>query len=100
MAINNYRVGTLVTVTGSFTDLNGNPATPSAVTLRMQDPTNVETVITTTSLTAGSTAGVYSYSLVPLIAGMWLYRFEGTGAVVATEDSSFNVLPSQFGDAA
>lgn len=95
--INTYQPGNVVTVSVLFTN-NATPpvpADPTTVTLRVTDPNGVETATTGGTLTKNST-GSYSYSFEVLTNGYWNYRWEGTGAVVAANESRFLVSKSVF----
>jgi hypothetical protein len=99
MTANSYDLGTAVTLIGTFTNLQGQPTDPASVTLRVLDPTGTETIVNTGQMTHGS-AGNFSFVVTPLLAGVWYYRWEGTGAVVATQDNWFEVRKTPFVDAA
>lgn len=95
--MNTYPPGNIVTVSVLFTT-NANPpvpADPTTVTLRVTDPTGLETDYTGPQLVKAST-GSYSYNLEVLLNGYWTYRWEGTGAVIAANESRFLVSQSAF----
>jgi hypothetical protein len=90
-----YRVGTRVRVTLTFSDLAGAPADPTTVTLKLLSPAD-GTVTTYTSLTREST-GVYHQDIdtTGFAHGTWVYRGEGAGALVAVAENAFK-LTSRF----
>ena len=99
--VNGYQPGNIVVMNIQFTN-NATPpvpADPTTVTLRVIDPRGVETDYSYSSgsgvLTKNS-VGNYSYSLEVLLAGLWNYRFEGTGVVIAAAEKMFQVYPSKF----
>jgi hypothetical protein len=63
-------------------------ADPTTVTLRYEDPSGNVTVVPAGSITNDST-GVYHYDLNVDEAGVWEYRFIGTGAIVASNPEKF-----------
>ena len=86
---NPYNFGTAVTLEGTFSVSSTN-TDPTSVTLEITDPSGNTTTYTTTDLT-NSAVGVYSYSFTPDEAGLWKYRFIGTGAVIAANSFKFHV---------
>jgi hypothetical protein len=98
--MNTYDFVAPVVVESTFMNpASGAPTDPTIVRLRIMDPTGVEQVITTASLTHVST-GVFSYTVPCLKAGVWYFRFEGTGACVAAREGQFVVTSSICADAA
>jgi hypothetical protein len=87
---NSYQFGTNVTVESTFSVSTTN-TDPTAVTLEITDPSGNTETKATTDLT-NSAVGVYSYSFTPDEAGLWRYRFAGTGAVIAANSFKFNVV--------
>ena len=75
------------------------PTDPTTVTLRIMNPAGVEQVVAMGSMTHVS-AGVFTFAVTCLVAGVWTYRFEGTGALVAVQDVNFVITSSIFPDAA
>jgi hypothetical protein len=86
---NSYNFGTAVTVECTFSVSSTN-TDPTAVTLELTDPSGNTETHPTSDLT-NSAVGVYSYSFTPDEAGLWRYRFAGTGAVVAANLFKFKV---------
>ena len=78
------------TVSGTATD-------PTTVTLRIQTPAGVDTPYTWAGGTVTKDAtGVFSKDIVASESGVWVYRWEGTGAVSATDEDRFFVQASEF----
>ena len=90
-----YDAGNAVTLTATLTNAAGAFLTPSAVTLRVLDPLGNETDTLLSSLTVVS-SGVYSFTLTAITAGIWSYRWESTGTVIAAKDVTFLVTPTIF----
>ncbi len=92
-----YQEGTLIQITGTFTNKDGAAADPSTILVKVKDPIGAETTYTygvDVNVTKAST-GVYNATLTPAIAGLWWYRWEGTGALIAQDEASFTVkLPN------
>lgn len=88
--MNNYDIGSMVALTAAFTDSNGAAVSPSSVLLRVKPPTGSTQVFTPTLTSSGN----YVYNFTTALAGTHYYRFEGSGAVVAVADGSFNVNSS------
>ena len=92
MAINTYDKGDRARLKATFSDDAGALADPTAVVLRIKDPTGA---VTTPAPTRDS-LGVYSYALSLNAEGEWHYRFEGTGAVEAAGERVLRVRDSIF----
>lgn len=89
--MNNYFVGNLVKLKATFSVLGVN-TDPSAITLKVKDPTGAVTTVSTTK----SATGQYYGTFTAVLAGGHFYQFKGTGVVTAAAEAEFNVLPSQF----
>ena len=87
-------IGDRVTLTATFTDSAGDAVAPTAVTLKVLDPSG-NTTTTTSGFTNDST-GVYSYDVDIDEAGVWHYNFAGTGNAVAADEGEFRVSESVF----
>jgi len=93
---NSYLPGNAVTLQGVFTNaLTGALADPTVVTCRTRDPARTAVVYAGVAVTRVS-LGVYSVTINPVLPGIWYYRFEGTGAVIAATEYKFEVKPSVF----
>jgi hypothetical protein len=87
---NSYQFGTAVVVESTFSVSSTN-TNPTAVSLEITDPSGNVDTYATTDLTNSAT-GVYAYSFTPDEAGLWKYRFAGTGAVIAANSFKFRVV--------
>lgn len=86
-----YALGTQVRITATFT-ADGTNKDPTTVTLYVQRP---RTALSTITSVTRDSQGVYHYDVVLDRSGEWLYRWAGTGAVVAGSfDTPINVAPS------
>lgn len=92
---NVYPNETEVILTGLFYQ-GTTPADPTTINLFLQDPSgNVTEYTYPTTGMSRSSEGAYAYSFTPSGPGVWAYKWQGTGAVVATSfDRSFMVLAS------
>lgn len=87
--MNVYDIGDAVKLSVDFA-VGGVATNPTTTTLRIRKPNGT---ITTPAVTNPST-GRFEYVLTIDLSGIWSYRFEGTGAAVAAQESFFDVLPS------
>lgn len=87
-------IGDLVALAAAFVNAAGSPADPTTVTLAIRDPTGA-LVDPAPTPTHGAT-GAYTYDLAITRAGVWRYRFAGTGAVVAAEEAKVFARSSSF----
>jgi hypothetical protein len=76
----------IATLTNTFSVL-GVPTDPTVTTLTITDPTGA---ITTPAVTHVST-GKFSATVACTIAGLWLYKWTGTGAAQDTAEGTFTV---------
>jgi hypothetical protein len=88
-----YKRGQVVRMTAAFTNASGVAADPTTVTLVVEDADGTET----TSSPSNTATGAYRYDLTLgetealCPAGVWDYRFRGTGAIVAANVGRFRV---------
>lgn len=87
-----YFVGQRVRLIALFTNTASRPVDPDAVTLRLKAPSAVEVAPVVVRDEAGEYHGVHTVDE----AGVWWYRWEGTGADPAVDEGQFAVLPSAF----
>jgi hypothetical protein len=89
-----YDVGDRLRLRVTFTDLDGTPADPTTVECFLLSPSGIETSPTVTN---DPTAVGAFYADVDITAsGVWTYRFEGTGAVKASEEALLVVDSTSF----
>jgi hypothetical protein len=89
-----YTIGDLVRISCAFT-VNGTAADPTAVTAKVKAGDGIVTTYSGAQVSKDST-GNYHVDVPITAAGRWYYRFEGTGAVIAATEDSFNVGTSAF----
>lgn len=90
-----YDVGDSVRVTGTFT-VASVVTDPTTVTLEVKDPSgNVATYTYALSEVTRSGTGVFYKDLTIDEAGIWTYRWSGTGAVVSAGEEWLEVRRKQ-----
>ena len=94
---NTYDVGDVVRVSAAFTNASDVAADPTTVKLYYRDPSDG----TITELEYGQDAeivkestGNYYADLEPDAAGVWFYKWEGSGSVTATVEGFYKVRES------
>jgi hypothetical protein len=95
--MNIYEIDTNIELVGVFTHVapNTQAADPSAVSLFLTDPTGVVTLYTYPAQVVRDGVGQYHYTFTASKSGVWAYKWQGTGAVIATSpDTKFTVNPS------
>lgn len=94
MATNTYDLNDSTCLTASF--VSGSSAiNPTTVTLKIKNPSNVISTIGMGFLNNPS-VGTFGYQLTLNAVGQWWYRFEGSGNVIAADEKSLFVEPSEF----
>lgn len=88
-----YAIGQAIRLEVSFT-VEGAPADPGAVTLRVRGPDGTETVVDAGAITKDA-VGEYHYDWTAALSGWHYYRFEGTVPVQAVDEGSFEVSVSK-----
>lgn len=88
---NVYFKDSAVRVSCTFT-VNAVNTDPSTVTLKVKTPAGVTSAYTyALSQVTRSAAGVYYKDIETTEAGLWRYRWEGTGTCQATDEAAFDV---------
>lgn len=94
--VNVYDVGDSVRVSATFT-VSAVNTDPSTITLKVKDP---EGSITTYTYAGGTVTkqatGIFYKDVTVSNDGIWYYRFEGTGTVIAAVEGQFRVRRSEF----
>lgn len=93
MAESVFDIGDRVKLTGTFTNAAGVLTNPTVVTCKVRTPSGT---VTSHLDAANPSAGVFTKEIEVTEAGMWRFRFEGTGAVKAAEEGFFDVEESVF----
>lgn len=93
-----YDYGDQVRVTCTFTDLNGSAADPTGITFKWKTPEGTASsyVYGTDAELVKSATGIYYVDLPLNVEGVWHYRFEGTGSLVAADEGHLTVKNSVF----
>lgn len=97
--MDDYEIDTQIETTVTFLNVGLNvPADPTAVTLFILDPLGNETSVAyNPGPITRSGIGVYGYVFVPSSPGVWTYKWQGVGAVIATSrDRRFFVRASSL----
>lgn len=91
-------LGSRLRFTETFKDLvAGTVADPTGVTLKIHDPTGTETSYTyAAAQIVRDSQGIYHFDLTLSIPGLWLARWVGDGAIVATDELQVTIAPSGF----
>lgn len=99
-------IGDMVRLVHQFVDEAGAPADPSEVVLTVRDPDGEASEVTATQpsgdpelslcssilgVTLEDETGVWTATVEPDAAGLWRYRWAGTGVVTEAEEGAFNV---------
>lgn len=86
-----YQIDTTLQLSGSFVNAQtGILADPTTVTLYLQAPDGVVQEFSVPGGVPGTTpveyvgVGQYAYTFTPAASGNWTFKWQGTGAVVAT----------------
>jgi hypothetical protein len=91
-----YSLGDVVTLRVVFT-VGETPTDPDTVTLTLREPTGTLTAHAVPPVVRES-AGAYRYDFTPAGAGLYAYRWVGTGAAAGSEEGTFAVGASLLGD--
>lgn len=84
--MNTYDIGDAVVLTATFS------VAPTTVTLTLRAPDGTES-----TPAVSSTGGTSTATVVTTQAGIYRYRWEGTGAAVAAEEGAFRVRRRMVG---
>ena len=92
-----YDKGDSVRCQGTFT-LSGVDVDPTTVTVKLQDPSGNEEVFVygTDPEIVRAAAGVYTIDVTLDEHGIWFYRWEATGNLIAAHEGNFYVADSEF----
>ena len=80
-----HEIATALQITATFSNTQtGEPSDPTDVTLLLQNPAGeIQTMVFPGNIVKVAT-GKYAFTFVPTVSGEWFYKWQGTGAVVAT----------------
>ena len=87
-----YDVGDKIRLSAAFVDIGNNPADPTTVTVKYKAPTTatVTKVYITDAEVIKDATGNYHIDVSINEAGGWKFRWEGTGAVEAAAQATFD----------
>jgi hypothetical protein len=89
---NSYNVGTAVTIYCTFS-VSGVNTDPTTITLEITDPqANTDTYTYALAQITKTATGMYNKEITPDEAGLWRYRWIGTGTCIATNQYKFKVV--------
>lgn len=95
-----HDIGDRIEVTAVFTDIEGDAMNPSDVKFILRSPAGELTEYEDDAEEmAHPETGTFVMSIDPDESGLWRYRWEGTGAVVAAEEGMFYVRLRRVADA-
>lgn len=90
----NYQIDTQVLLQSNFTNSGGTATDPTVVSLSVRAPDGTLTIYPQASLTRLS-AGVWTFLLTLNESGTWIYKWQGTGALIVTSaDTPILVISS------
>lgn len=92
-----YDIGDTVRITGTFT-VAGVATDPTTIKAKVRLPSGAVTTYTypTDAALVKDSTGVYHLDIPITTAGLYAYRWEGTGAAKAAEEATFDVEASRF----
>jgi hypothetical protein len=93
--MNSYPLGSSLILSATFTDIDNHTVDPTTITCSTRDPLGVEFDYADPEVIKVS-SGVYSCQIAPTVPGVWRYRWRGIGAVLAANESKFEIKPSDF----
>jgi hypothetical protein len=95
--VNTYNIGSQVRLVIT-TALGGSDADPTSLMLKVRPPAGAERELAygVDAALVKDSVGHYHYDLTLTTSGVWWYRSEATGAVVAAAESGLQVSLSQF----
>lgn len=93
-----YDIGDQIRCSVEFTNRSGTYVDPSSVTFKIKNPTGTITsyIYGTDDKLVKEATGKYYILIEPTSSGIWHYRFEGDGIVIAASESNFVVKATQF----
>ncbi len=94
-----YPIDTAVRLTGTFSLVGTcEPGDPTDVKLYLGNPEGVVQILNyPADNIVRQSVGVYTYEFSPTLSGEWAYKWQGTGAIIATSpDQVFHVKPSNL----
>ena len=92
-----YQIDTMIQINASFYNVAANQLVdPTNLALFLLDPNNNETTVNP-ALIVRTGIGEYYYNFLPPSAGLWAYKWQGTGDITVTSrDMRFFVQGSEL----
>lgn len=84
-----HDIGDLRRLTGQFKNIAGAVKDPTTITFKMREPDGVLTTHVFPTVIVKDSIGTYHVDWTIAKAGRHVWRFEGVGALVATEEQDF-----------
>ena len=91
-----YNIGDLLRLKTTFTSLTGTLVDPTSIQLKVKAPSGTVTTYTYPSTVTKESAGVYYHDFAVTESGTHYYNWQGSGAFTAADESSFEVVSTQF----
>lgn len=91
--MSSYLIGKIIRLGATF-EVDSVATDPTTVSLIVQDPDGVDTTYTYPASVSKSATGVYYYDLTLSAAGLYCYRWVGTGAAAAVEEGNIQSAES------
>lgn len=100
-AVTRFEIGTRVRLIGKFKTFEQVPGSPTTVTLKVRNPSGVQSTPAVTANTEAedgvtTEVGTYFGDVTVDETGVWLYRFEGVGLIETTGEGEFYVDATSF----
>jgi hypothetical protein len=90
-----FQIGQIPQLQVQWTDINSNPADPSAITIEIQAPDGTQTTYSyATGQIIRTGVGAYYYDLSVTEAGQYLYLWTATGTIAGAQQGSITVAES------
>jgi hypothetical protein len=94
-----FEVGQKKTITVTFRNAAGTAADPTGVTLEIRNPSTGARTTYTYGVDAAlvkDTTGVYHYDVTLSAAGDWVFRWVGSGTIVAVDEGVISVRKAVY----
>lgn len=98
-AARTYDIGDKPRAVARFADVEGNPVTPTSITVKVKNPSGLEVAYTSPHISITTPLPgvvVFEFPAVLDVDGVWFIRIIGTAGVNAAVEASFIVRPSAF----
>ncbi len=96
MSISVGKIGSLLRLKATITDINGDVIDPTTVSLEVKKPSGSTDSYSYPATINRTSTGVYYKEITRDESGDWHYRWEATGTGQAAKEHQFMVEPSNF----